>query len=251
MTTIRTGKSTNTYKRYTPVQLASTIRQLQKKCISVSKMPTWKKIGGKTVAQCCNAYASEAHKVANVLRAKTVQQINAKIRTLKSQMANRIGVKVSSPRASSPAVKRLKAKIRQINQCPRISTLCRICTGVKLSTFKNPATGFRTRAKRRTTRSVRYGRRTTARRARKTPATHAKYKRQTKTLRKQVTRLQRRNSFMKRLVNQFRRKVAQLQRSYKGTRARPRWRVVQGRGTSNVVRFRSTSWSKPAQRRVG
>lgn len=250
MNILRTGRSTNTYKRYTPAQLASTIRQLQKQALIVSKMPTWKRINGKTVTQICTAHVREIKKVATVLRAKTLQLIKVKIRTLRTDYAKKLGVKVSSPRSASPAVKRLNLKIRQINQCRRISTLATFCTGVKLSTFKNPKVSARRTTRTKTTRRTTGKRRTTSRKI--SSGTHAKYKRQTKSLKKQVHKLQKRNSFMRRLVNQFRRKVAKLQRSYRAANARPRWKVYKGGRTSNVVRFnRGSTWSKQAQRRAG
>lgn len=254
MKILRTGRSTNTYKRYTPAQLASTIRQLQRQCLIVSKMPTWKRINGKTVTQVCTAHVREIKKVATVLRTKTLQQIKVKIRTLKSEYAKKLGVKISSPKASSPAVKRLKLKIRQINQCRRISTLANLCTGVKFSTFKNPKVSARRTTRAKTAKRRSTSKRTTSRRktARKTSGSHAKYKRQAKSLKKQVHKLQKRNSFMRRLVNQFRRKVAKLQRSYRAANARPRWKVYKGGRTSNVVRFnRGTTWNRQAQRRAG
>lgn len=259
MNIIRTGRSTTTYKRYTPAQLASTIRQLQKQCLIVSKFPAWKRINGKTVQQICTAHIREIKKVATVLRAKTLQQVKVKIRTLKSDYAKKLGVKVSSPKATSIAVKRLKLKIRQIEQCRRISTLAKLCLGTKLSTFKNPKVSSRRTTRTKTTRRT-SGRRTSgkrrssARKSKRTTSTsvHAKYKRQTKSLKKQVHKLQKRNSFMRRLVNQFRRKVAKLQRSYRAANARPRWKVYKGGRTSNVVRFnRGTTWNRQAQRRAG
>ncbi|HSX20334.1 MAG TPA: hypothetical protein VLG38_04335 [Gammaproteobacteria bacterium] len=246
-------KSVNTYKRCTPVQLAGTIRQLQRQFITASKTPDWKVVRGKSATQQCNAISREIRKVATILRSKTVQQINMKIRALKTQQAKNLGVRTSSPKASSTAVKRLKVKIRQINKCNRVSPLIKLCTGVKLSTFKNPV--VRNKSRRTTTATRRRtgtrSRRTT--RARKTTrrsgAAHI-YKRQARSLKKQVHQLKRRNSFMRRLVNQFRRKVATLKRSYRAAHAKPRWKVYHGKGTSNVVRFNRSTTYRQAQRRA-
>lgn len=246
MSTLRIGRPVSSYKRYTPVQLASTIRQLQRQFVSVAKSRTGF-YGNQSVEVKCNAIAREIRKVAFVLRTKTIQLINEKSRMLKSQYAKKLGVRVSSPKASSTAVKRLKLKIRQIQKCKRVTPLINLCTGIKLSTFKNPIV-------RSTTKSRTTGRTTSTRRTRSTARRPSSkivraYKRQTNTLKKELHKLKKRNSFMRRLVNQFRRKVAKLQRSYRAANAKPRWNVVHGKGTSNVVRFnRNTTWK---QRRAG
>jgi hypothetical protein len=82
----------------------------------------------------------------------------------------------------------------------------------------------------------------------------AKHKRQTKTLKKVVHKLKKRNSFMGKLVNKFRRKMSKLQREYRASHnPRSRLRVVHGKSTSNVVRFRrpATSTNYAKQRRAG
>ncbi len=248
MSTIKLGKPTTTYKRYTPVQLASTIRQLQRHFVQVARTPSGY-YGRQTVQTRCNAIAREIRKVSGVLRTKTIQQINEKIRLLKRQFASKLGVRVSSPKASSAAVKRLKLKIRQIQKCKRVTPLIKLCTGVKLSKYKNP-TVKAIKTTKRTTRSTRR----TVRRTTKSTSNkkmHA-YKRQTKTLKRELHKLKKRNSFMRRLVNQFRRKVAKLQRSYRSANAKPRWKVVNKKTPSNVVRFkRQSTWTRQRQRRAG
>jgi len=241
MTAFR-SKSATSYKRYTPVQLAANIRKLQKLFWHDAKKPA----NPKNI-QRCKAIAREIKKIALALRSKTVQNINVKIRLLKTQFAQKQGIKQSSPKAYSPAAKRLKAKIVQINKCRRISTLMKLCTELKLASFKNPHVS---KAKRKPLRSA-HAKRTTGRKH----SHHVKYKRHTKTLKKEMHKLQRRNSFMRKLVNQFRRKVAKLQRAYRARHAQPRWRVIKGHGPSNVVRLHrrthATSWNRQAQRRAG
>lgn len=246
MSTLKLGKSAKSYKRYTPVQLAATIRQLQKQFIKTAK--TNKPVKGKSTQAQLNAIATEIRKVATVLRTTVLQQINVKIRTLKTLHAKNLGVKSTSPKAFSAAAKRLKLKIALIKKANRASTLINLCTALKLSSYKNPVV-------RSTARTIRT--RKTVRRAsrmfKKSPArmtTH--HKRQTKILKKEIHKLKKRNSFMRRLVNQFRRKVAKLKRSYRAAHAKPRWKVVHGKGTSNVVRFnRSTTWNRQATRKAG
>ena len=226
-------KPITTYKSYTVAQLSSTISQLRKQCISTSKTGT---------TQQCGAIIREIKKVATVMRSKTVEQITAKIKELKTQMAKNLGVKVSHPKASSTVVKRLTAKINQINACPKVSTLTTFCTGVKLTSYKNPV--------------VRATKRTTITKSKTSHVHHAKYKKQTNALAREIHKLTKRNSFMRRLVNQFRKKVAKLQRSYKAPHAKPRWNVVNSKGVSNIVRFTrgtgTTNWGKGGtQRRAG
>lgn len=258
-------KTASSYKRYTPVQLTAKLRKLQRQFAVVSSSN--KSVRGKSVQQQCKAIAREIKTVATALRNKVVQQINVKIKTLKSEVA------------TSAAAKRLKAKVKQIQKCNRVSTLIKCCTGVKLSKFKNPlsrkkrTTGVKRRAsaarktsarrttskKRRTTTKKR-GTATKARKTRTTkarskskkviPAIKALYKRETKMLKNELNKLKKRNSFMTRLVNKFRKKVAKLQRSYKAASAKPRWKVVHG-GRSNVVRLhRRTTNRSVAQRRA-
>lgn len=262
MKTIKTGRSTTSYKRYTPVQLASIIRQLQRQCIIVSKLPEGKTVNGKSVNTICAAYIREIKKVALVLRSKVVDQINVKIKALKTEYATMTGVKFSSPKSASVAVKRLKAKMAVINECRKISTLIKLSTVLKLATFKNPKVSAKQKTTVKTKTTKKRGtagtrRTTTSTRKTKRTATGAhhphvvKYKRQTKHLKKQVHKLKKRNSFMTRLVNKFRRKVAKLQRSYKAANAKPRWKVLKGgRGTSNVVHLNRSSTWKTAQRRA-
>lgn len=262
MSTIKLGKSVTSYKRYTPVQLASTIRQLQKQFISVAKAN--KPVRGKSPQAQLNAIASEIRKVATVLRANVVKQINVKIRTLKTMHAKNLGIKATSPKAFSIAAKRLKLKLAMIKKANRASTLIKLCTALKLSAYKNPIVKSTTRT--RTTTTVRRStrartrkspiatKRTTTRKLAKSPAKmHVHHKRQTKILKKEIHKLKKRNSFMRRLVNQFRRKVAKLKRSYRAANAKPRWKVVNGKGTSNVVRFHrssSATWNKQASRKA-
>ena len=223
-------KPTTTYKRYTVAQLASIVKKLQKQCVATSKTNS---------TQQCTAMVREIKKVATIMRSKTVQQIKATIKTLKTQQAKRLGVKVSSPKSSSTTVKRLTSKLKQINACPRVSTLTTLCTSIKLSSYKNPV--------------VRATKLKATRKIKSSTMQSRKHKRQTNILTKEIHKLTKRNSFMRRLVNKFRKKVAKLQRSYKAAQAKPRWRVIHGKGTSNVVRINRnnhSSWGN-TQRRVG
>lgn len=263
MSTKKIAKPVSKYKRYTPVQLATTIRQLQKQYISVAKK--WNKnvtpVQSKAIQSQCAALATEIRKVATVLRLKIVKLINDKIRTLRTTHAKNLGIRVTSPKSASTAVRRLKAKIALIKKANRASALISFSTGLKLAQFKNPAVSgvARTRVTTRTrtstrgkTRSGKPYTRTTSRTRTTVKGAHV-YKRQTKTLKKELHKLKKRNSFMRRLVNQFRKKVAKLQRSYRAANTKPRWKVVHGKG-SNVVRINrgtSTNWSRQSQRRAG
>ncbi len=250
MSTKKICKPVSTYKRYTPVQLATTIKQLQRQYVSVAKQ--WNSntppAECKAILSQCSVLATEIRKVASVLRTKVVKLINDRIRTLRTAHAKNLGVRFSSPKSASTAVRRLKAKIAMIQKIRRASTLIGCSTGLKLSQFKNPtvygvtSTSVTTRTRGKTTSKTR---------------TTAKglyvYKRQTKTLKKELHKLKKRNSFMRRLVNQFRKKVAKLQRTYRTANTKPRWNVVHGKG-SNVVRISrgtSSSWNRQTQRRAG
>ena len=77
-------------------------------------------------------------------------------------------------------------------------------------------------------------------------------------LKKEITKLKQRNTFMKRLVAKFRKEVAQLQRHYGTLHSKPRWKVVQnkkvGQEVSNIVSFSnalSNVFTKQQQRKAG
>ncbi len=226
MSTRSKRRATTKYTRYTPVQLCSTISKLQQNWVTVSQWPTWRKVQGVTVAQYRTAIQREIKTVARVLRTKTVQQVTAKIKTLKTQIARRNGVRVSSPKATSSAIKRLTAKLRQIRKATKVSVVVKVCSTVHVSKYKNPKN------------------RTTTPRVATTPTTKVstKYRRQAKTLKREIRSLKRRNSFMRRLVGKFRRQVSRMQSHYGTLRNKPRrLKVIQGsrvgQEVSNIVRF--------------
>ncbi len=243
--TTRSKRSAN-YTRYTYVKLCTIARQWQKQFATYSKMPAWKTVSGKTVAQHRVNAARELKKIALVLRTKTVQQCNDKIKTLKSQMATRLAVKVSSSKTNTSAVKRLKAKISQIQSCTRVSTCIKLCTGIKFTSYKNPKVSSPRRGATATKRTS--TRRKTAKRAWGLSRTRvtgrkssSKYKRQALTLKKEIRQLRQRNSFMKRVVAKFRNEVSRMRRHYNTLNRKPRLRVITnknvGKQVSNIVRF--------------
>lgn len=220
MVTRSKRSSTTKYKRYTPTELSTVARKWQKRVRMASVTSTEK-----------TAIKRELKWIAFYLRAATIQQINAKLKTLKSQMAKYYGVKISSPKATSTAIKRLTLKLHKIQECTRVSALIKLCSGVKLSSYTNPKA---IKTVRKTTRATRTS---------TTKASTAKYKRQAKSLKKEISKLKQRNAAMKKLVAKFRKEVDQLQRHY-GTFHQQKPRLVHSRHTkkvgqdvSNIVRF--------------
>ncbi len=198
---------TTKYKNYTPTQLSTISRKCQKKVLMASLTPIQK-----------IAIKRELKWIAFYLRAATIQQINVKLKTLKTQMAKHYGVTVSSPKATSAAIKRLTLKLNQIQRCARVSALIKLCSDVKVSSYTNPKTNT-------------------------TKTSTAKYKNQAKSLKKELSKLKQRNAAMKKLVAKFRKEVDQLQRHY-GTFHQQKPRLVHSRHTkkvgqdvSNIVRF--------------
>lgn len=257
MVTKSKRSSSAKYKRSTPAKLSTTARQWQKKFLMVSKTPSWKITSGVSKIRQQIAIKRELKLIAFYLRAATIQQINDKLKVLKTQMAKRHGVTVSNPKATSSAIKRLTLKLNQIQSCAKVSALIKLCTAVKLASFKNPKVA--TRAVRRTVRkTIRKARRTNrvnARTARRTTRTLArtarratriittKYKNQANALKKEISKLKLRNTSMKKLVAKFRKEVDQLQRHY-GTFHHQKPRLVHskhnkkvGQEVSNIVRF--------------
>jgi len=246
------------YKRSTPAKLSTTARQWQKKFVMVSKMPASKTTGGVSKIRQQIAIKRELKLIAFYLRAATIQQINAKLKVLKTQMAKRYGVTVSSSKATSTAVKRLTLKLNQIQRSDRVSALIKLCAAVKLASFKNPKATTRTirRTVRKTIRKARRTNRVNARTTRRATRTLArtvrrttraittKYKNQAKALKKEIGKLKLRNLSMKKLVAKFRKEVTQLQRHY-GTFHHQKPRLVHhskhtkkvGQEVSNIVRF--------------
>jgi len=266
MVTKSKRSSSTKYKRSTPAQLKTLSRQWQKKFQVAAKTPAWKTIGGVPSIRQQIAIKRELKLIAFYLRAATIQQINAKLKVMQTQMAKRYGVSTTHTKANSAAAKRLKVKLNQIQRCARVSALIKLCGGVKLASYKNPKTTTTRRTTRvagRTTRRTarvagRIARRTTrvagrvARRTtrvatravtRTTRAVTAKYKSQAKALKKEISKLKLRNTTMKKLVAKFRKEVDQLQRHY-GTFHHQKPRLVHskhtkkvGQDVSNIVRF--------------
>lgn len=245
------------YYRYTPVQLVSMIKSKKSEYDRVAKYPSYKKVSGKTPAQYCRKLEQEVHTIATALRNVTVASIKAKIKTLRTQLARAYGVKVSSSRTCSTAVRRLKAKLTKINSCRSITKLMTICKSLKLSSFKNP----KVRATATTATRSTYKRRTTARRKtaarRKTTArtkTAASVSKQSTALKREISKLKQRNTFLRRQVARFRKEAATLQRHYGTLSNKPSWKVVKsknvGKQVSNIVRF-SNALSHAFNRKVG
>lgn len=253
MSRSRKPNTTNLYKRCTPVQLLAIGRQWVKKYVTLSKMPAWKFYKGRTVAYQRRVVQGEIQKVAKELRTQVGKDIDARVKFLRKEMASNLGVKITSPKATSAAVKRLIIKARLIKKTRQIKQLIKHCTGVKLASFKNPTLKSKVRKAKRTARKA-TSRRPTSRRSPVLAAhkrTIARHKRQNKTMKKTLQTLKRRNSFMRKLVNKFRRKIAKLQRTYRASQNRSRLRVVHGKGSSNVVRFNRPNTSYARQRRTG
>lgn len=269
MVTKSKRSSSAKYKRSTPAQLNALARQWQKKFVAASKKPARKTaISALEMRRQQIAIKREIKLIAFYFRAATIQQINAKLKTLKAQMAKRYAVALSHPKATSAAIKRLTQKLNQIERSARVPALIKLCAGIKLATYKNPKAAARAvrrtvrktirkarrtnrvnarKARRATRVSIRKARRTTrvlARVARRTTkAITAKYQSQAKSLKKEISKLKQRNASMKKLVAKFRKEVAQLQRHY-GTFNHQKPRLVHSKHTkkvgqevSNIVRF--------------
>jgi hypothetical protein len=268
MVTKSKRSSSTKYKRSTPAQLKTLARQWQRKFAMASKASARKTTDRASVIRQQIAIKREIKLIAFYLRAATIQQINAKLKALKTQMAKRYGVTVNHTKANSVAAKRLTLKLKQIQSSNRVPALIKLCAAIKLASFKNPKATKRAvrkavrkgiRKARRTTRvNARTARRTTrvknrtARRAtrtiartvrRSTRAVTAKYKNQANALKKEISKLKLRNASMKKLVAKFRKEVAQLQRHY-GTFHHQKPRLVHSKHTkkvgqevSNIVRF--------------
>jgi hypothetical protein len=243
-TTRRSSTSTKTrkYQRYTTAQLCSIATQLQKTYSTVAKMPVWKKVKGTTTTKYCAKIVRELRAVVKALRKNTVVSIDAKIKTLKTQVAKRIGVAVKSSRATSSAIKRLVAKRRKFINCKKLTTFVKLCSGLKLSSYKNPSyKGYsKTGSSKGYTRKTTTARRKTTRGTTKSVTT--KYKYQTKALKKEIQKLKQSNSFMKGQVVKFRKQVAKLRRTYGTTSTkRPQWKIVKSKratqDVSNIVRL--------------
>lgn len=268
MVTKSKRSSSTKYKRSTPAQLKTLARQWQRKFAMASKTSARKTTDRASVIRQQIAIKREIKLIAFYLRAATIQQINAKLKALKTQMAKRYGVTVNHTKANSVAAKRLALKLKQIQSSNRVPALIKLCAAIKLASFKNPkatkravrkavrkgirkarrTTRVKARTARRATRKAnRTARRTTrtlARTARRaTRAITAKYQSQAKALKKEISKLKLRNTSMKKLVAKFRKEVAQLQRHY-GTFHHQKPRLVHSRHTkkvgqevSNIVRF--------------
>ena len=196
--------------------------------------------------------------IIKVLRSKTFKAIDARVRTLKVQVAKRIGVAVKSTRATSTAIKRLIAKRRKIAGSKKLAAFVRHCSTLKLSSYKNPkSTGSvgRNTTRRTTSRGRTYS--TTGTTGSRSVTT--KYKNQTKTLKKEIQKLKQRNSFMKRQVAKFRKEVTQMQSHYGKLKSKTTpWRVVKSKkvtkDVSNIVRFSNAlhnAFSGKQQRKAG
>lgn len=246
----RNRSTTRKYQRYTCSQLSSLARKWQKQYNSVAKLPVWKKIKGKTPAQQCTIIVKELRAIVKVLRSKTLKVIDTRVKTLKTQIARRIGVAVKSGRATSTAIKRLIVKRRKIVGCKKLAAFVRLCSTLKISSYKNG----------RTTTYV--GKKTKGRAKSYTTGTKSvtttKYKNQTKTLKKEIQKLKQRNAFMKRQVAKFRKQVSQMQRHYGSLKTNKPWRVVKSKkvtqDVSNIVRFSnalSNAFLGKQQRKAG
>lgn len=210
----KTARTTK-YKRTPGKSLATLVKTWQKKLVSWTSTTK-----GTTVAQRRRVIQQEIKKVAQYLRVKTVAKINARIKTLKTQVAKRLNVAVTSTKVTSSAIKRLTAKGRQISNCANPRRLVKLCKGFKVTSYKNP------KAKKK----VSYTKKSTTKKT-------GNFKKQTATLKKEIRVLKQRNTFMQQQVAKFRKDAAQMQRHY-GTLSNktPHLRVVE-KEVSNIVRF--------------
>jgi len=219
----KTSKSTykaKKYARYTGMQLASIARKWQKKIVSLAKKaPTWTSTKGSKIAKQRRVIQQEIKRVAKFLRAKTISKIDARLKTLKTEVAKRLKVAINSSKVTSSAIKRLNAKRRQISNCATAKELVKLCKGFKVSSYKHPA---RTKAKKTIKKSIK-----------KTGS----YTKQTAKLKKEISTLRQRNTYMQKQVAKFRKDAAQLQRHY-GTLSpkAPNLKLVE-KEVSNIVRF--------------
>lgn len=240
-------KRTKTVKRYkrtgTPAQLIAKIRKLKTQYIATAK--TYQDGKNVSAKKKCDKIANDLRKTALTLRTTVVSQINDKINAIKTAVAKQWGVKVTSSKVTkTQAIKRLQAKLKDITTCNRVTPLIKHCS-VKLTTFKVPTISksktSRTTSKKRS--SIKRGTKATTKKVPYNKHHHHKLKRE-------IHHLKRRNSFMRKLLNQFRKKVATLKRSYKAASAKPRWKVLKGgKGSSNVVHLRSST--RTSVRRAG
>lgn len=219
-------RSTKTSTKSTPTQLISVATKWQKKLTNNNLSPSEAKKIKREIA-----------KINNKVRSKTVQQIKAKITTLKSEQAKTLGVKKTSPLTNTSTVKLLKAKITQINKCTQTSSLSKLCKDLKLNTYKNPTVKTQKTTKSKSTASSSKGIKG------RIKSLSLKMRRRTKTLTREISKHKRSNSFLRRLTTKFRKKLDSLQRKYKAMQSKRAFKVIQGRKqptkttTSNVVRL--------------
>lgn len=254
MTTKR-KPSKATYQRLTDKQLVTLIRKWQKKYAALAKKPAGKLIQGWTPAQIRSAFARELKIVAAILRIKTLKKVDAKLTELKTQHAKHYGYAKNSPLATNATIKRLLAKRRQVLRANGHLPLATIVAALKIESFKNPT--FKQRLvravrKAKAKRVVRKAKRTVKKAIRKAKSKHAfakvavltsMHKAKTKSLKKEIKKLQQRNAFMRAQVAKFRKEVAQMERHYGSLKSvgTPRLRLVSnkkvGQDVSNIVRF--------------
>jgi len=250
------------YKRCTRTQLISLIKKYQKELYKVANCPEGTKFsGGKTKIQYGRAIKAQMKVIAQYLRSTTLKEIDWKLKTLVKQRATQLGLPMSSTRVTSSAIKRLKAKRRQIAGVSKISKLITFTKSFKLSTFKNPKfkakkvsgkVGRRVTSKRRTKSygKSRYTRKTTGKK------TTTKYKTEGKKLRKEISKLKTRNTFLRKQVSKFRKEVGKMQRHFSSlNRTRGGWKVVKGgnvrKEVSNIVRISNALTNAIEQRKAG
>lgn len=220
----KTMKFKTGYTRCTRAQLISFIKKYKTELNRVANAPMWETFGGKTHIQYASKIKKHLRTCANTLRSTVLADIDWKIKELRSQMASRLCVPVSSPKTVSPAVKRLTAKRRAITSCKTISGLVSQVRKFKVSSYKNPKFSGKVYG---ATKAAYAGSTTTG-------ATSKKYRTETKKLRREIRSLKNKNGVLRRQVSKFRREVAKLQRHYTSLNRTPSWKVVSGGATKNV-----------------
>ena len=228
-TTKRKTSRTAKYKSTTGRHLATLVKKWQKKLVS------WTYTKGTTVAQRRRAIQQEIKKVAQYLRVKTVAKINARIKTLKTQIAKRLDVAITSPKVTSSAIQRLTIKCRQIGSCANPRKLVSLCKGLKLTSYKNPKYAKKKATKKTSYKRVSYTKKSTTKKS--TTKKTGSFKKQTATLKKEIRVLKQRNTYMQQQVAKFRKDATQMQRHYGSlSNKTPYLRVVE-QDVSNIVRF--------------
>ncbi len=243
----KTMKFKTGYTRCTRAQLISCIKKYKTELTRVANAPMTESFGGKTHIQYASKIKKHLRTAAKTLRANVLADIDWKINELRTQMASRLGVPVSSTSTITPAVKRLTAKRKAIVCCKTISGLVSQVRTFKVSSFKNPKYSAKAYAKT----AWDYAKGTSGK-----GATSKKYRTETKKLRREIKSLKNKNGVLRRQVSKFRKEVAKLQRHYTTLNRTPNWKVVSGGATktvgkevSNIVRISNALTSALGQQR--